>query len=80
MQERKGVPGYNGIPWQVNLVRRDRMRAESTRWETPDVNYNGVCILLVSTPAGDTDNSHDSTSPGENVQCPWVRICHGILP
>ena len=50
----------------MNLVKRDRMRAESTWWD-PDTNHNAVCILLVSSPAGDADNSHDSTSPGENV-------------
>lgn len=50
----------------MNLVKRDRMRTEST-WGDPDTNHNGVCVLLVSSPAGDADNSHNSASPGENV-------------
>lgn len=62
----KGGAGVPGDCMAMNLVKRDRMRAESTWWD-PDTNHNAVCILLVSSPAGDADNSHDSTSPGENV-------------
>lgn len=64
MKQRKGVPGYQGDSMAMNLVKRDRMRAESTRGT--EANHNGVCVFVwFLSCEGDGDNSHNSTSPGK---------------
>lgn len=59
MKQRKGCLGLRGF--HGNELGQEGQNEGREYLGDPEANHNGVCVLLVSNPAGDGDNSHNST-------------------